>query len=119
MHPEGLKRLRVVEYGPQHPLDAISESFMPKIYDRIGYHLKDWQAKAFDTMRKGNDLFIKARTGAGKTAAVLSMLALKPEAIILFIVPLKAIMSDSVLSQMMVDSQSRSRSCNEKGSRPS
>jgi hypothetical protein len=54
MHdPEGLRRLWKVEYGPQHPLDAISASFMPKIYDRIGYHLKDWEAKAFDTMRKG------------------------------------------------------------------
>jgi hypothetical protein len=55
MHPEVLRCLWKVEYGPQHPRDAISASFMPKIYDHIGYHLKDWQAKAFDTMQKGNE----------------------------------------------------------------
>jgi hypothetical protein len=55
MHPEGLRHLWKVEYGPQHPLDAISAGFMPKIYDRIGYHFKDWQAKAFDNMRKGDE----------------------------------------------------------------
>jgi len=76
---------------------------MPKIYDIIGYHLKDWQAMAFETVRKGNDLFVKAGTGVGKTAAILSMLALKPEAIILLIVPLKAIMGDSVSPQMMLE----------------
>jgi replicative superfamily II helicase len=90
---------------------------MSKIYDTIGYHLKDWQAMAFETLRKRNDLFIKAGTGAGKTAAILSMLALKPEAIVLLIVPLKSIMVESVSSQMMLDLWGRSRNCVVKGSR--
>jgi len=90
---------------------------MPKIYDTIGYHLKDWQAMAFETLRKGNDLFIKAPTGAGKTAAMLSMLALHSDAIVLVIVPLKAIMQEAVSSQMMLDLHGRSRNCVVKGSR--
>jgi hypothetical protein len=80
MYPEGLKHIREVEYGPRHHLDPITVSFMPKIYDTIGYHLKDQPRMAFDTLRKRNDLFINALMGAGKTAAILSMLALHSEA---------------------------------------
>ena len=86
------KRLIEVDYGPHRHLDPISASYMPKIYDLLGFHLKDWQAAAFATLRQGCDLFIKAGTGAGKTAAFLSMLAINPEAVILVLVPLKGIM---------------------------
>src|SRR5271170_5422331 len=80
-----------VEYGPQAVLDAISSSLMPDIHKKLGVHLRDWQVHAFETLRKGEDLIIKAGTGAGKTAAILSMLVTKTGATILVIVPLTSI----------------------------
>src|ERR1700685_2384671 len=86
-----------VEYGPGANLDPISTSLMPDIHKTLGMHLKDWQAHAFETLRKGEDLIIKAPTGSGKTAAILSMLVAKPGAIILVIVPLTAIEMEVVM----------------------
>jgi ATP-dependent helicase YprA (DUF1998 family) len=93
-----VSRLIPVNYGPRNDIDAISERYMTQITKMLGFRLKDWQAHAFETLRKGRDLLIKAGTGAGKTAAILSMLALKPEGTILVIVPTKSIMSDAVPS---------------------
>jgi len=90
------RRLRNVDWGHRDNIDEESERYMAKITEMLGFRLKDWQAHAFETIRKGRDLIIKAPTGAGKTAVILSMLAVKPDGIILVVVPIKAIMSDAV-----------------------
>lgn len=90
------RRLRNIDWGHRRKLDAESEQYMTKITEILGFRLTDWQAHAFETIQKGHDLIIKAPTGAGKTAAILSMLAVKPDGIILVVVPIKAIMSDAV-----------------------
>jgi ATP-dependent helicase YprA (DUF1998 family) len=92
-----IRRIVNVEYGRSTQISKVGQKFLPDIQRLLQVdRLKDWQAHAFDTARMGHDLVIKAGTGAGKTKAVLSMLASKPNATVLILVPLKAIMSDAV-----------------------
>lgn len=57
---------------------------------------RDWQVKAIQSLLKNHDLFVKAGTGAGKSFMYQSMIASRPNGIVLVIVPLKSIMDDQV-----------------------
>ena len=62
----------------------------------FGKRHRDWQASAIERLVRKDDLFIKAGTGSGKSLVFQSMIAARPNGIVLVIVPLKSLMDDQV-----------------------
>ena len=62
----------------------------------FGQRHRDWQACAIECLVRKEDLFIKAGTGSGKSLVFQSMIAARPNGIVLVIVPLKTLMDDQV-----------------------
>jgi superfamily II DNA helicase RecQ len=89
-------RIIPLEYKPKVELDDRTVSVAAQAYKLFGWRLRDWQAKALQSLVLKRDLFVKAGTGSGKSAVFLSMIAAKEEGIVLVIVPLKSLMEDQV-----------------------
>ena len=77
-------------------VDTAASSTMDLAKKIFGFHHRDWQGCAIQALVRKQDLFVKASTGAGKSLVFQSMIASKPNGIVLVIVPLKSLMDDQV-----------------------
>jgi superfamily II DNA helicase RecQ len=101
-------RARRRRINPQQPafIDAdldspLSEEFdalHPSILERfrVPDSLHPWQAHAIDKILGGHDIMISAGTGSGKSLVFQSLALAKPDAVVLVIAPLNALMETQV-----------------------
>jgi superfamily II DNA helicase RecQ len=84
-------------------IDPIADALIMRVFNLQGTRLKDWQAQALACLVKGQDLFVKAGTGAGKTLVFWSMIEAKKDGIVLVLSPLKSIISTHVIKLCAVE----------------
>jgi superfamily II DNA helicase RecQ len=83
------------------PLSDNFEALRPKILERfrVPESLYPWQSHAIDKILGGDDILISAGTGWGKSLVFQSLALAKPDAVVLVIAPLNALMETQVQSQ--------------------
>jgi len=79
-------------------VDPTTDAMVIRICELTKTRLRDWQVAAVQSLSSGNDLLVKAGTGAGKTYVFWSMIEAKENVgIVLVLSPLKLIMDNHVL----------------------
>jgi ATP-dependent helicase YprA (DUF1998 family) len=93
---------------PIEDLDMLEFAEKVKSVFKKGLYL--WQAHAIQQLRAGHDVMIKAGTGLGKSLPVQAMALSRPDAVVMVVSPLLALMDNQVdnISRQFADC-SRSR----------
>jgi superfamily II DNA helicase RecQ len=83
------------------PPSAEFESLRASIVDhfRIPDGLHPWQAHAIDKVLHGHDIMVSAGTGSGKSLVFQALAVTRPNAVVLVIAPLNALMETQVHSE--------------------
>ena len=90
-----------MEVDPDNSLpSARMDALGPKISDRFGVQLRPWQAHAIDSLLSGNDVVVTAGTGSGKSLVFQSLALAQPDAVVLVVAPLNALMENQVHSEL-------------------
>jgi hypothetical protein len=76
--------------------DPEANEFIEKANNILQCRLRDFQIAGGNALRRKIDLFVRGGTGCGKSNVFLSLIAAKPNATVLILVPLLAIMEDQV-----------------------
>jgi len=90
------QRLIPLDYGVVVEYAARTMAIIESTYKIFDVVTREWQAKAIDSLVAGNDLFVRAGTGCGKSLVYQSMTTAKPNGIVLVLAPLKSLMNDQV-----------------------
>ena len=90
------QRLRELDFGSSMDLDPSTCAVIRKAEGLLNCRLRDWQARAVQSLLCKRDLFVKAGTGSGKSYVFLSMTMARENGIVLVISPLKSLMEDQV-----------------------
>jgi len=77
-------------------LHQATETVIENVNGLLKCRLRDWQARAVQSLLGKRDVFVKAGTGSGKSAVFQSMIAAKENGVVLVIAPLKSLMDDQV-----------------------
>ena len=77
-----------------NPEGAELECELSKMFKHKPYH---WQIRAIQSLLLGHDVLVKAGTGAGKSFIFKAMAKCRPDAVVLVISPLLALMENMVL----------------------
>ncbi|HEU0046040.1 MAG TPA: DEAD/DEAH box helicase [Nitrososphaera sp.] len=78
-------------------LHSFLAPLMLKAHEVFGKRPRDFQEHGVNSLLHKRDLIVKAAPGSGKSLIFLIMCLLRPEAIVLVIMPLLAIMNDQVM----------------------
>jgi superfamily II DNA helicase RecQ len=83
------------------PLSEKFVALQPSILERfrVPDSLHPWQAHAIDKILSGHDILISAGTGSGKSLVFQSLALAEPDAVVLVIAPLNALMETQVQSE--------------------
>ena len=98
----------VLDYGYVVEFAAHTEAILAESYNILDMRARDWQAVAINSLINGSDLLVRAGTGCGKSLVYLSMIAAKPNGIVLVIAPLKSLINNQVQPPAL-RAESRSR----------
>jgi ATP-dependent helicase YprA (DUF1998 family) len=79
---------------PIKDVDMLEFAEKIKLVFKKGLYL--WQAHAIQKLRAGHDVMIKAGTGSGKSLPVQAMALSRPDAVVLVVSPLLALMDNQV-----------------------
>jgi len=88
-------RFRVADYAS--PVSDEAVSLAGSVTQQFGLpQIRDWQLRVYDSLLAGKDVMVRAKTGEGKNVTYQGMALSKPEAIVMVVSPLIALMHDQV-----------------------
>src|SRR5436305_13249125 len=96
MVPRQSRPKRFVDANSEYPLTPETEAFVDELETSFGFRAYPWQAHAIQSLREGHDVLIRIGTAGGKSFPYQAMALTKPNAIVVVISPLIALMENQV-----------------------
>ena len=88
-------RFRAANFTSHMSDEAVSLG--ERVKEQFGLpEIRDWQQRVYDNLLDGKDVMVRAKTGSGKSLGFQGMALSKPNAIVLVVSPLIALMNDQV-----------------------
>ena len=80
------------------PVSLATSEFIQLVDNRFAVSTRKWQAHAMQALLEGNNVLVRAGTGSGKSLIFEAMTLSKPDAVVLVVSPIIALMNSQVYS---------------------